>query len=85
MAKGLAEAQAALEELDRIGDDDGAIWALRVIGSLVGWLGRQREAQAYWRRAIERGGQRRQPLRQRRARVDVAGRLVGADSGRGGA
>jgi class 3 adenylate cyclase/tetratricopeptide (TPR) repeat protein len=57
MAKGLAEAQAALAELDRIGDDDGAIWALRVIGALVGWLGDNGEAQAYWRRAVERGGQ----------------------------
>ena len=56
MAEGLAEAQAALEELDRIGDDEGAIWALRVIGSLVGWLGDNAEAQVYWRRAVERGG-----------------------------
>jgi tetratricopeptide (TPR) repeat protein len=56
MAKGLAEAQNALAELDRIGDDDGAVWALRVIGALVGWLGDNGEAQAHWRRAVERGG-----------------------------
>ena len=56
MAEGLAEAEAALVDLDRIGDDDGAIWALRVIGSLIGWLGNNGEAQARWRRAIERGG-----------------------------
>jgi tetratricopeptide (TPR) repeat protein len=56
MAKALADAQAALAELDRIGDDEGAIWALRVIGALVGWLGDNGEAQAHWRRAVERGG-----------------------------
>ena len=56
MTEGLAEAEAALAELDRIGDDDGAIWALRVIGSLVGWLGNNGEAQTHWRRAVERGG-----------------------------
>jgi class 3 adenylate cyclase/tetratricopeptide (TPR) repeat protein len=57
MTTGLTEARAALEELDRIGDDDGAVWALRVIGSLTSWLGNHAEAQAYWRRAVERGGQ----------------------------
>jgi class 3 adenylate cyclase/tetratricopeptide (TPR) repeat protein len=56
MTEGLAEAQAALADLDRIGDDDGAVWALRVIGALVGWLGSNGEAQAHWRRAVERGG-----------------------------
>jgi class 3 adenylate cyclase/tetratricopeptide (TPR) repeat protein len=56
IAVGLADAQVALADLDRIGDDDGAIWALRVIGSLVGWLGNNGESQAYWRRAVERGG-----------------------------
>jgi class 3 adenylate cyclase/tetratricopeptide (TPR) repeat protein len=56
MAEGLAEAEAALADLDRIGDDDGAVWALRVIGALVGWLGDNSEAQAHWRRAVERGG-----------------------------
>ena len=56
IAEGLADAKAALADLDRIGDDDGAIWALRLIGSLVGWLGNNGESQAYWRRAVERGG-----------------------------
>jgi class 3 adenylate cyclase/tetratricopeptide (TPR) repeat protein len=56
MTEGLAEAQEALAELDRIGDDDGAVWALRVIGALVGWLGSNGDAQAHWRRAVERGG-----------------------------
>ncbi len=56
MTEGLAEAQAALADLDRIGDDDGAVWALRVIGALVGWLGSNGEAQAHWRRAVDRGG-----------------------------
>ena len=56
MAEGLAQAEAALADLDRIGDDDGAVWALRVIGALVGWLGSNGDAQAHWRRAVERGG-----------------------------
>ena len=56
MTEGLAEAEAALAELDRIGDDDGAVWALRVIGALVGWLGNNGQALAHWRRAVERGG-----------------------------
>jgi class 3 adenylate cyclase/tetratricopeptide (TPR) repeat protein len=56
MTEGLAEAQDALADLDRLGDDDGAVWALRVIGALVGWLGNNGESQAHWRRALERGG-----------------------------
>ena len=56
MTEGLAEAEVALADLDRIGDDDGAVWALRVIGALVGWLGNNGEAQEHWRRAVERGG-----------------------------
>ncbi len=56
MAEGLAQAEAALADLDRIGDDDGAVWALRVIGALVGWLGSNGDAQVHWRRAVERGG-----------------------------
>ena len=56
MTEGLAEAEAALAELDRIGDDDGAVWALRLIGALVGWLGNNGQALAHWRRAVERGG-----------------------------
>ena len=56
MTEALTDAESALAELDRIGDDDGAVWALRVIGALVGWLGNNGESQAYWRRALERGG-----------------------------
>jgi tetratricopeptide (TPR) repeat protein len=56
MTEALAEAQAALVDLDRIGDDDGAVWALRVIGALTGWLGSNGEAESHWRRAVERGG-----------------------------
>jgi tetratricopeptide (TPR) repeat protein len=56
MTEALAEAEDALADLDRIGDDDGAVWALRVIGSLVGWLGNNGESQTHWRRAVERGG-----------------------------
>jgi tetratricopeptide (TPR) repeat protein len=54
IADALIEARAVLADLDRIGDEEGALWALRVIGALTGWLGRQAEAYAHWRRAIER-------------------------------
>jgi len=54
IADALIEARAVLAALDRIGDEEGALWALRLIGSLTGWLGRQAEAYAHWRRAIER-------------------------------
>jgi class 3 adenylate cyclase len=54
IADALIEARAVLADLDRIGDEEGALWALRVIGALTGWLGRQAEAYGHWRRAIER-------------------------------
>jgi tetratricopeptide (TPR) repeat protein len=54
IAEALVEAQEVLADLERIGDEEGALWALRLIGALTGWLGRTAEAHAYWRRAIER-------------------------------
>jgi tetratricopeptide (TPR) repeat protein len=50
----LAEAQEALAALERIGDDEGAMLALRLIGAVTGWLGNSAEAQVHWRRALER-------------------------------
>jgi len=54
IADALIEARAVLADLDRIGDEEGALWALRLIGALTGWLGRHAEAYAHWRRAIDR-------------------------------
>jgi class 3 adenylate cyclase/tetratricopeptide (TPR) repeat protein len=54
IAEALVEVQEVLADLERIGDEEGALWALRLIGAFTGWLGRTAEAQAHWRRAIER-------------------------------
>ena len=54
MADGLVEAQETLAELERLGDEEGAVWALRLIGALTGWLGNNAEAQVHWRNAVER-------------------------------
>jgi predicted ATPase len=50
----LAAAEEAYAELERLGDEYGAVWALRVIGQLQGWLGDSRESERTWRRALER-------------------------------
>jgi tetratricopeptide (TPR) repeat protein len=54
MSDVLAEAHEALAALERIGDDEGAMLALRVIGAVTGWRGNSTEAQVHWRRALER-------------------------------
>jgi class 3 adenylate cyclase/tetratricopeptide (TPR) repeat protein len=54
MTTALAEAKETLGELERLGDDEGAVWALRLIGALTGWLGTNAEAQVYWQQAVER-------------------------------
>jgi class 3 adenylate cyclase len=53
MTDALAGAQEALAELEQVGDDEGSVWALRLIGNLTEWLGNSGEAQVYWRRALE--------------------------------
>jgi class 3 adenylate cyclase len=53
MADALAAAQEALAELEEVGDDEGSVWALRLIGNFTAWLGKSGEAQVYWRRALE--------------------------------
>jgi class 3 adenylate cyclase/tetratricopeptide (TPR) repeat protein len=50
----LPEAEEALAELERVGDAEGAVLALRVIGVLTAWLGNNAGAQMHWRRALER-------------------------------
>ena len=51
---GLANAEQAIAELERVGDDEGAAWALRVAGNLNTWLGNTAEALRLWERAFER-------------------------------
>jgi class 3 adenylate cyclase/tetratricopeptide (TPR) repeat protein len=52
--EGLANAEDAIADLERVGDDEGAAWALRVAGNLNTWLGNTGEAQRLWERALER-------------------------------
>jgi tetratricopeptide (TPR) repeat protein len=54
MTDALAEAQESLAALERLGDMEGAVLALRLIGSLTAWIGNNAEAEVYWRRAVER-------------------------------
>jgi class 3 adenylate cyclase/tetratricopeptide (TPR) repeat protein len=57
MSDALEQAQATLAELERIGDDEGVVWALRLIGALTGWMGSNGQAQACWRGAVDRAGE----------------------------
>jgi class 3 adenylate cyclase len=57
MADTLADAQEALAASERAGDAEGTVLALRLVGSLTGWLGNSAEAEVYWRRALEFAGQ----------------------------
>ena len=62
MADSVATAREALAELERLGDEEGAIWALRLLGNFMAWLGNSEEGQKYWEQALERaeGVSRRQ-------------------------
>ncbi|HEY6836663.1 MAG TPA: AAA family ATPase, partial [Gaiellaceae bacterium] len=50
----LAAAEAAHEELERLGDEYGAIWALRLIGNFQGWLGNSRQSEQTLKSTLER-------------------------------
>jgi class 3 adenylate cyclase/tetratricopeptide (TPR) repeat protein len=50
----MATAEQALGELERVGDDEGVVWALRLVGAFKAWLGNSAEAQGLWVRALER-------------------------------
>jgi class 3 adenylate cyclase len=52
----MEQAEDALATLERIGDAEGAVLALRLIGSFTSWLGNSAEAEVLWRRALERAG-----------------------------
>jgi hypothetical protein len=59
MADSLAAARAALAELEEIGDEEGAVWALRLVGNMIEWTGASGQAEVYWREALERAGSAR--------------------------
>jgi class 3 adenylate cyclase len=54
LQEALAEAEGAQETLERLGDEPGAVWGLRLVGNLYGWLGQSRRASEVWQRALER-------------------------------
>jgi tetratricopeptide (TPR) repeat protein len=54
IADALVTAEESFAEFERLGDEEGAIWALRMMGNFTGWLGNSAQALEYWRRALER-------------------------------
>jgi len=58
MADALVTARAALAELEEIGDEEGALWALRLVGNMTEWTGASGQAEVYWREALDRAGSR---------------------------
>ena len=48
-----AAAEELLQELERLGDEDGVAFALTLIGTMTFWLGKCAEAEVYSRRAVE--------------------------------
>jgi AAA ATPase domain len=50
----LMSSEQALVELERVGDDGGAVWALRLIGNFMAWQGSTAGAQELWARALAR-------------------------------
>ena len=54
MRGALARAEQALGELEGVGDEDGAAWALMLVGNFNAWLGSSAEAERLWLRALNR-------------------------------
>jgi class 3 adenylate cyclase/tetratricopeptide (TPR) repeat protein len=54
MTDALAEAEDALATFERIGDAEGSVRALIMIGALTGWLGSLAGGEMRWRQALER-------------------------------
>ena len=48
------DAQELLQELERLGDEEGAAFALSLIGTMTFWRGNCADADGYFRRAVER-------------------------------
>jgi tetratricopeptide (TPR) repeat protein len=51
----LAEAKELLAVLERLGDEEGIVEALRLIGTLTFWVGSNSDALVHFRKAVERG------------------------------
>ena len=79
MRGALATAEQALAELERVGDDEGAAWALMLVGNFNAWLGSSAEAERLWLRALNRAEKVSPRADERGARVDDLGALVGPD------
>ena len=62
---------------------EGAIWALRLLGNFMAWLGNKRGgAEAYWEQALERGGLVSPRQVNDIAHLDAVWCLVGLHAGR---
>jgi class 3 adenylate cyclase/tetratricopeptide (TPR) repeat protein len=53
MRGALVTSEQALAEFERLGDEEGAAWALRLMGNFEAWLGSSAEAERLWLRALE--------------------------------
>ena len=53
MSAAQAEAEDLGRELERLGDDEGVAWALRLTGNLMAWSGKADEAERVWASALE--------------------------------
>jgi class 3 adenylate cyclase/tetratricopeptide (TPR) repeat protein len=54
MEEALAVTERMLAELERLDDEEGAVWALRLTGTFRGWLGQSAESLALLKQALER-------------------------------
>ena len=54
MREALAAVEEAHADLERLGDEYGAVWALRLGGCFHAWLGNSRRANAIWAGALRR-------------------------------
>jgi hypothetical protein len=54
MAAALETVEQAHAELERLGDEEGAVWALRLIGNIRAWLGDGADATSYYAEALRR-------------------------------
>jgi len=54
MEDALLRATEAENELERLGDDEGVAWALRIAGQFLAWQGRTDEAEQRWTQALDR-------------------------------
>jgi ATP/maltotriose-dependent transcriptional regulator MalT len=56
MAHAFETTRSAASVLERLGDDDGVVWAERLIGNFYWWTGKTTDAERVWSRALERAG-----------------------------